>query len=74
LEKDDIVRELSKIGKVYHVQVKKQYKYSSIKASILLHEQFEKSFNSGTFGMDINKYFVKWYNGESSMKKKERDK
>jgi hypothetical protein len=43
--------------------------------TILLHEQFEKSFNSGTFGMGINKYFVRWYTGESSIKeKKKRDK
>jgi hypothetical protein len=68
------VNELSKIEKVYRIQVKKQYKYSSVRVSILLHEQFEKSFVGGAFGMGINKHFVRWYPGESSMKeRKERD-
>jgi hypothetical protein len=72
--KEDIVKELSKIGKVYQIQVKKQYKYLSVKASILLHEQFKKSFVGGAFGMGINKHFVRWYPGESLMKeRKERD-
>jgi hypothetical protein len=72
---EDIIKELSKIGKVYQIQVKKQYKYSSVKVSILLHEQFEKSFISGAFGMGINKHFVRWYRGESSIKKRnKRDK
>jgi hypothetical protein len=74
-KEEDIIKELSKIGRVYQVQVKKQYKYSLVKVSILLHEQFEKSFVSGAFGMGINKHFVRWYDGESSIKERnERDK
>jgi hypothetical protein len=70
----DIVKELSKIGKVYRVQIKKQYKYLSVRALVLLYKQFESSFISRAFGMGINKHFVRWYSGESTIKeRKERD-
>jgi hypothetical protein len=72
---EDIIKELSKIGKVCRIQIKKQYKYTSVKAKITLFEQFDRSFNGGAFGMGINKHFIRWYDGESTVKdRKERDK
>jgi hypothetical protein len=74
-KEEDIVRELSKIGTVHRVHIKKQFKYTSVKAKISLFEQFAKSFDGGAFGMGINKHFIRWYNGESTTKdRKERDK
>jgi hypothetical protein len=71
----NIVKELSKIGKVYRIHIKKQFKYISVKAKITLFEQFSKSFNGGAFGMGINKHFIRWYDGELTVKERnERDR
>lgn len=71
----DVITELSKIGKVYHIQIKKQCKYSSVRASILLDKQFMDSFAKISFGVNIGTRFLRWYDGKSTIKEHtERDK
>lgn len=57
------------------MHIKKQFKYSSVKAHLRLNKKIEDSFKKRSFGMGINKYFVRWYDGNSMIKdQKERDR
>jgi hypothetical protein len=49
--REDMVANLSKIGKVFRIQVKQQCKYKSVRAQILLNENFELTRQRGAFGI-----------------------
>ncbi|PKC63323.1 hypothetical protein RhiirA1_443404 [Rhizophagus irregularis] len=58
---DDVRTNLMKIGTVYRLQIRGQYKYKTVKAKIALNENFEKTFLDGHFGICISKHFIRWY-------------
>ncbi|GET59600.1 hypothetical protein GLOIN_2v1881393 [Rhizophagus irregularis DAOM 181602=DAOM 197198] len=71
---DDVRTNLMKIGTVYRLQIRGQYKYKTIKAKIALNENFEKTFLDGHFGICISKNFIRWYDAKLGMKgRQERD-
>ncbi|PKY24316.1 hypothetical protein RhiirB3_471918 [Rhizophagus irregularis] len=57
---DDVRTNLMKIGTVYRLQIRGQYKYKTVKAKIALNENFEKTFLDGHFGICISKNFIRW--------------
>ncbi|GBC20449.2 hypothetical protein GLOIN_2v1881393 [Rhizophagus irregularis DAOM 181602=DAOM 197198] len=71
---DDVRTNLMKIGTVYRLQIRGQYKYKTVKAKITLNENFEKTFLDGHFGICISKNFIRWYNAKLGLKgRQERD-
>ncbi|PKY49349.1 hypothetical protein RhiirA4_527513 [Rhizophagus irregularis] len=72
---EDVRTNLMKIGKVVRIQIRSQYKYKTVKAKILLNENFKKSFEEGHFGICISKNFIRWYDASLGLKERqERDK
>ncbi|PKY61792.1 hypothetical protein RhiirA4_487274 [Rhizophagus irregularis] len=64
-----------KIGKVLRIQVRGQHKYKTVKAKLILNENFEKTFKEGHFGICISKHFFRWYDAQLDLKgRQERDK
>ncbi|EXX76806.1 hypothetical protein GLOIN_2v1881393 [Rhizophagus irregularis DAOM 181602=DAOM 197198] len=71
---DDVRTNLMKIGTVYRLQIRGQYKYKTVKAKIALNENFEKTFLEGHFGICISKNFIRWYDAKLGLKgRQERD-
>ncbi|UZO01951.1 uncharacterized protein OCT59_020457 [Rhizophagus irregularis] len=71
---DDVRTNLMKIGTVYRLQIRGQYKYKTVKAKIALNENFEKMFLDGHFGICISKNFIRWYDAKLGLKgRQERD-
>ncbi|PKC05202.1 hypothetical protein RhiirA5_502274 [Rhizophagus irregularis] len=71
---DDVKINLMKIGTVYRLQIRGQYKYKTVKAKIALNANFEKTFLDGHFGICISKNFIRWYDAKLSLKgRQERD-
>ncbi|PKC55929.1 hypothetical protein RhiirA1_542311 [Rhizophagus irregularis] len=71
---DDVRTNLMKIGTVYRLQIRGQYKYKTVKAKIALNENFEKTFLDGHFGICISKNFIRWYDAKLGLKgRQERD-
>ncbi|EXX54305.1 hypothetical protein RirG_235810 [Rhizophagus irregularis DAOM 197198w] len=71
---DDVRTNLMKIGTVYRLQIRGQYKYKTVKAKISLNENFEKTFSDGHFGICISKNFIRWYDAKLGLKgRQERD-
>ncbi|PKC12968.1 hypothetical protein RhiirA5_461634 [Rhizophagus irregularis] len=63
-----------KIGTVYRLQIRGQYKYKTVKAKIALNENFGKTFLDGHFGICISKHFIRWYDAKLGLKgRQERD-
>ncbi|CAB4420689.1 unnamed protein product [Rhizophagus irregularis] len=72
---EDVRTNLMKIGKVLRIQVRGQHKYKTVKAKLVLKENFEKTFKEGHFGICISKQFIKWYDAKLGLKERqERDK
>ncbi|CAB4445788.1 unnamed protein product [Rhizophagus irregularis] len=72
---EEVLAQLTKIGRVLRLQIRGQYKYKTVKAKIVLNETFEKKFNAGHFGICINKNFTRWYDASTGLKERqERDK
>ncbi|CAB4432995.1 unnamed protein product [Rhizophagus irregularis] len=72
---EEILAQLTKIGRVIRLQIRGQYKYKTVKAKIALNEIFGKKFNAGHFGICINKNFIRWYDASTGLKERqERDK
>ncbi|PKY59218.1 hypothetical protein RhiirA4_481793 [Rhizophagus irregularis] len=64
-----------KAWKVIKVQIRGQYKYKTVRAQILLDDNFEKSFKKGLFRICISKNFIRWYDASLGLKgRQERDK
>ncbi|GBC30853.2 hypothetical protein GLOIN_2v1881393 [Rhizophagus irregularis DAOM 181602=DAOM 197198] len=71
---DDVRTNLMKLGMVYRLQIRGQYKYKTVKAKIALNENFEKTFLDGHFGICISKNFIRWYDAKLGLKgRQERD-
>ncbi|CAB4418749.1 unnamed protein product [Rhizophagus irregularis] len=72
---EEVLAQLTNIGRVLRLQIRGQYKYKTVKAKIVLNEIFEKKFNAGHFGICINKNFTRWYDASTGLKERqERDK
>ncbi|CAB4410368.1 unnamed protein product [Rhizophagus irregularis] len=72
---EEILAQLTILGRVLRLQIRGQYKYKTVKAKIVLNEIFEKKFNAGHFGICINKNFTRWYDASIGLKERqERDK
>ncbi|PKY48877.1 hypothetical protein RhiirA4_526293 [Rhizophagus irregularis] len=72
---EDVRTNLMKIGKVLRIQVRGQHKYKTVKAKLVLNENFEITFKEGHFGICISKHFIRWYDAQLDLKgRQERDK
>ncbi|CAB4403152.1 unnamed protein product [Rhizophagus irregularis] len=72
---EEVRTNLMKIGKVFRIQIRGQYKYKTVKAKIALSDNFEKSFKEGHFGTCINKFYIRWYDAKINLKgRQERDR
>ncbi|PKY56034.1 hypothetical protein RhiirA4_476008 [Rhizophagus irregularis] len=70
---EEVRTNLMKIGKVIRIQIRGQYKYKTVKAKLVLNENFEKSFKEGHFGVCISKYFIRWYDAKIDLKEGDED-
>ncbi|CAB4441579.1 unnamed protein product [Rhizophagus irregularis] len=72
---EEIRTNLMKIGVVMRIQIRGQFKYKTVKAKIILNENFEKSFKEGLFRICISKHFIRWYDAKMNLKgRQDRDK
>ena len=73
-KEDDVVRNLSKIGKVLRIQIKQQYKYKSVRVQIILEDRYEKAFRENFFGVTLDSTRLRWYDAIGGLKgRRERD-
>lgn len=56
---EEVRTNLSKIRRVIRIQIRGQHKYKTVKAKLILNENFEKTFKEGYFRICISKHFIR---------------